>query len=72
MKMPKIKIGEREMYSDDMNEEQKKIFNEVMYCREIKERLSYQVETMEMREAGLAQMILDAEDEKATDEEKTS
>lgn len=70
--MPKIKIGEQEMYSDDMNEEQKKIFNEVMYCREIKERLAYQVETMEMREAGLAQMILDAEDEKDTDEEKTS
>lgn len=72
MKMPKIVVDDKELYTDDFNEQQMKVYEEIIFAKEIADRLKYQLQVLELRMTSLSTALLPKEDEAESDEEKTS
>jgi hypothetical protein len=72
MEMPKITVNDKELYTDDFNEEQMKIYEEIMFAKEIYDRLKYQLQVLELRMSGLSAELLPKEDEAESNEETSS
>lgn len=70
--MPKITVNDKELYTDDFNEEQMKIYEEIMFAKEIYDRLKYQLQVLELRMSGLSAELLPKEDEAESNEETSS
>ena len=56
--MAKLTINDKEVYTDDFDEEQNKIFSEVQMLSSEIYRLEYQVALMKNRQQILAEMLL--------------
>jgi|TARA_A100001015_G_scaffold109809_1_gene121853 hypothetical protein len=56
--MAKLTINDKEVYTDDFNEEQNKIFSEVQMLSSEIYRLEYQAALMKSRQQILAEMLL--------------
>jgi|14_taG_2_1085336.scaffolds.fasta_scaffold54231_1 hypothetical protein len=72
MEMPKIVVNDKELYTDDFNEEQMKIYEEIIFAKEIYDRLKYQLQVLELRMSGLSTELLPKENEAESDEETSS
>lgn len=70
--MPKIVVDDKELYTDDFNEQQMKVYEEIIFAKEIADRLKYQLQVLELRMTSLSTALLPKEDEAESDEEKTS
>lgn len=70
--MPKIVVNDKELYTDDFNEEQMKIYEEIIFAKEIFDRLKYQLQVLELRMSGLSTELLPKENEAESDEETSS
>jgi hypothetical protein len=72
MEMPKITVNDKDLYTDDFNEEQMKIYEEIIFAKEIYDRLKYQLQVLELRMSGLSAELLPKEDEAESNEETSS
>lgn len=72
MEMPKITVNDKELYTDDFNEEQMKIYQEIIFAKQIHDQLKYQLQVLELRMSGLSAELLPKEDEAESDEETSS
>jgi hypothetical protein len=72
MEMPKITVNDKELYTDDFSEDQMKIYEEIMFAKEIYDRLKYQLQVLELRMSGLSAELLPKENEAESDEEISS
>lgn len=70
--MPKIIVNDKELYTDDFNEEQMKVYEEIVFAKEIADRLKYQLQVLELRMSALSTALLPKEGEAASDEETSS
>jgi len=70
--MPKIVVNDKELYTDDFNEEQMKIYQEIIFAKQIHDQLKYQLQVLELRMSGLSAELLPKEDEAESDEETSS
>lgn len=70
--MPKIIVNDKELYTDDFNEEQMKIYQEIIFAKQIHDQLKYQLQVLELRMSGLSAELLPKEDEAESDEETSS
>ena len=71
--MAKITIDEKDYYTEDFNEEQNKIYNEVAYTKEQADRYRYLTSLLDGRINQLAAMIVTAADkeEEVSEAEET-
>lgn len=72
MTVPKIVVDDKELYTDDFNEQQMKVYEEIIFAKEIADRLKYQLQVLELRMKGLSISLIPKEDEAKSDEEKAS
>ena len=72
MTVPKIVVDDKELYTDDFNEQQMKVYEEIIFAKEIADRLKYQLQVLELRMKGLSTSLIPKEDEAKSDEEKAS
>jgi hypothetical protein len=72
MEMPKIVVNDKELYTDDFNEEQMKIYQEIIFAKQIHDQLKYQLQVLELRMSGLSAELLPKEDEAESNEETSS
>ena len=70
--MPKIVVNDKELYTDDFNEEQMKIYQEIIFAKQIHDQLKYQLQVLDLRMSGLSAELLPKEDEAESDEETSS
>tara|TARA_R100000951_G_scaffold7145_2_gene6889 strand:+ start:162 stop:380 length:219 start_codon:yes stop_codon:yes gene_type:complete len=71
--MAKITIDNTDYYTEDFNEEQTKIYNEVAYTKEQADRYKYLTAILDARINMLANMIVsaaDSEEEEVSDAEE--
>jgi len=70
--MAKIKINDTYYYTDDFNEEQMKMYNEIQIASTEIDRISYMQQVLSVRRENLAGMIVqtseEPEDDDASDE----
>ena len=59
--MAKITINDVEYNSDDFNEEQTKLYNEILYAKDQGDRLRYTAGVLDARAANLADAIVKAD-----------
>ena len=71
--MAKITINDVEYNSDDFNEEQTKLYNEILYAKDQGDRLRYTAGVLDARAANLAEAIVKADkpEEEASATEET-
>ena len=71
--MAKLTINDKEVYTDDFDEEQNKIFSEVQMLSSEIYRLEYQAAIMKNRQQILAEMLLpeDSKDEDTNSDDKS-
>ena len=69
--MPKLVINDKEYYTDDFNEEQMKMYNEISLARSEMSRMEYLMQVLDARCNMLGGMIVKAAEEE-TDEAQTS
>ena len=71
--MAKITIDEKDYYTEDFNEEQNKIYNEVAYVKDQADRHRYLTSILDARMNQLASMIVAAADkeEEVSEAEET-
>tara|TARA_B100000902_G_C26701941_1_gene617629 strand:+ start:264 stop:482 length:219 start_codon:yes stop_codon:yes gene_type:complete len=72
--MAKITINNTDYYTEDFNEEQNKIYNEVVYVKEQVDRYKYLTTILDARMTVLANMIVsvaDSKEEEVSDTEET-
>ena len=72
--MAKITIDNTDYYTEDFNEEQNKIYNEVVYVKEQVDRYKYLTTILDARMTVLANMIVsvaDSKEEEVSDTEET-
>ena len=72
MAMPKITVDGKDLYTDDFNEDQMKVYEEIIWAKEITDRLKYQIQVLEMRMQGLSSALLPKEDEAKSGKKKAS
>jgi hypothetical protein len=72
MEMPKITVNDKDLYTDDFNEEQMKIYQEIIFAKQIHDQLKYQLQVLELRMSGLSAELLPKEDEAESNEETSS
>jgi len=68
--MAKITINDRELYTDDFNETQQKVMQEISLASSEIDRMKYTAQVLEARVNLLAGLILEEEDKKASEEKK--
>jgi len=74
MAMPKLKINEKDYYTDDFNGDQMKMYNEINLAREEMGRMNYLMQVLDARcnqLGGMIVQIAEASEEEA-DEAPTS
>ena len=70
--MATITINDVEYNTDDFNEEQTKMYNEILFAKEQEDRYRYTADVLKNRASNLADMIVKAADPKEeVDEKKT-
>lgn len=71
--MAKLTINDKEVYTDDFDEEQNKIFSEVQMLSSEISRLEYQAALMKNRQQILAEMLLpeDSKDEDTNSDDQS-
>ena len=71
--MAKLTINDKEVYTDDFDEEQDKIFSEVQMLSSEISRLEYQAALMKNRQQILAEMLLpeDSKDEDTNSDDQS-
>ena len=71
--MAKLTINDKEVYTDDFDEEQNKIFSEVQMLSSEVYRLEYQAALMKNRQQILAEMLLpeDSKDEDTNSDDQS-
>lgn len=71
--MPKLTINEKDYYTDDFNEEQMKMYQEINLAREEMGRMNYLMQVLDARCNTLGGMIVQiAEQTEEADEAQTS
>ena len=68
--MAKITINDRELYTDDFNETQQKVMQEINLASSEIDRMKYTAQVLEARVNILAGLILEEEDKKSSEENK--
>jgi hypothetical protein len=66
--MAKIKINDTDYYTDDFNEDQMKMYNEIQIASSEMERISYTHQVLAARRESLAGMIVQAAEEPKVDD----
>lgn len=69
--MPKLMINNKEYYTDDFNEEQMKMYNEISLAKSEMSRMEYLMQVLDARCNMLGGMIVEVAEEE-TDEAQTS
>ena len=68
--MPKLSINEKDYYTDDFNEDQMKMYNEINLAREEMARMDYLMRVLDARCNQLGGMIIQIAETPAEDEVK--
>ena len=68
--MAKITINDRELYTDDFNETQQKVMQEINLASSEIDRMKYIAQVLDARVTVLAGLILEEEDKKVSEEDK--
>ena len=68
--MAKIKINDTDYYTDDFNEDQMKMYNEIQLASSEMDRLAYTHQVLAARRESLAGMIVQATEEPKVDDAK--
>jgi len=68
--MAKITINDRELYTDDFNETQQKVMQEISMASAEIDRMKYTSQILEARVNLLAGLILEEEDKKVSEDSK--
>lgn len=68
--MAKITINDRELYTDDFNETQQKVMQEINLASSEIDRMKYIAQVLDTRVTALAGLILEEEDKKVSEEDK--
>jgi len=68
--MAKIKINETDYYTDDFNEDQMKMYNEIQIASSEMDRIAYMHQVLTARRENLAGMIVEAAKEPQVDDAK--
>lgn len=66
--MAKITINDRELYTDDFNETQQRVMQEINLASSEIDRMKYTAQVLEARVNVLAGLILEEEDKKVAEE----
>jgi hypothetical protein len=73
MAMPKLNINDKDYYTDDFNEDQLSMYNEINLAREEMNRMQYLMQVLDARCIMLANAIVQiAEQSEEADETQTS
>jgi hypothetical protein len=67
--MAKLTIDEVEYDTDDFNEDQMKVYNEILYAHDQLNRLNYTVQVLNERCVSLSKIIVDSSKEVETKDE---
>ena len=69
--MAKITVNDVEYNTDDFNDEQKKIYNEILFSKEQEDRFRYTADVLKSRTGTLADLLVKAGTVEEDDKEKT-